>query len=107
MERGLSCLVFNQRQYAMGVVQSLLTSVGEPTDEETSEVDAAVALVDQLSDDPNEALREAVPRFGKELLVKGEYNLVRRLLRALFENYSDQDSTSRQAASRLCRHVVA
>jgi HEAT repeat protein len=106
MERGLSCLVFNQRQYAMGVVQSLLTSVGEPTDEEASEVDAAVALVDQLSDDPNEALRDAVPRFGKELLVKGEYNLVRRLLRALFENYSDHDSTSRQQIVQACGRLM-
>jgi diguanylate cyclase (GGDEF)-like protein len=106
VERGLSSLAFNQRQYALGVVQSLLSSVGEPTDEEPGEGDATIALVDQLSEDPNQALREAVPRFGKELLIKGEYKLVRRLLRALFEKFSEQDPSSREQIVQTCGRLM-
>ena len=97
---GLTGLAFNQRHYAVSVVQGLLreTAAGDAA----PEADMDAAAVEQLSEEPLEALRQALPRFGKELLVKGEHALVRKLLRGVFEGFQDQDPAGRVRTVQAC-----
>ena len=98
---GLTGLAFNQRHYAVSVVQGLLreTAAGG---EAATEADTDAVAVEQLSQEPVEALRQALPRFGKELLVKGEHALVRRLLRGVFDGFPDQDPAGRVRTVQAC-----
>lgn len=108
-ESGLSNIVFNQRQYALGVVQSLLTSA-DAEDEaiEAGEGDEAASdLERQVLAEPSESLRDAVPTFGKDLLVKGEHKLFRQLLRRLFDDFVHQDPRDREQAVTACGALFA
>ncbi len=95
-QHGLRSVAFNQRQYTLGVVQSLLDDVGAPPVDEVIEVDATAALIETLPDDPTEAIREVLPRFGKEMLVKGEHKLLRRLLATLFGDFATLDPLGKE-----------
>ncbi len=109
-ENRLTHIVFNQRQYALGVVQSLLSPMDARVDGEDTEEDedmAAAGLAEQMLDEPAEALRDAVPYFGKELLVKGEHKLLRQMLRRLFENFQNQDSREREKTVVACHTLFA
>ena len=103
---GLQSVAFNQRQYALGVVQSLLSEVEVPDEVEVWAVDATAAELESLPEDSTQAVREAVPRFGKELLVKGEHKALHRLLRALFNNFSDQDPLGKEQAVGSCARLL-
>jgi diguanylate cyclase (GGDEF)-like protein len=101
--KGLTGLAFNQRKYARNLVQGLLAgSEGEAPSE--SERDAAA--VDRLAEEPMEALRRALPQFGKELLVKGEHTLMRRLLHRQFNDFQTQDATSRAKSVQACQTLM-
>ncbi len=110
-DKGLSHIAFNQRQYALGVVQSLLG----PTDEDAGAADAeedeedraAAGLAEQMLDEPAEALRDAVPSFGKELLVKGEHRLLRQMFRRLFENFQNYEAREREKTVLACHALFA
>ena len=104
-EKGLTGLAFNQRKYAVGMVQSLLGSVEVELTEDAAEADAVVELAEQMPEEPAD-LWEALPRFGKELLVKGEHKLVHQLLQRLFEGYKDQDTPSREQTMHACRALM-
>ena len=95
-EKGLSQIAFNQRRYASGVVESLLGEVEVEIEEDETAQDPMAAMAEQMLLAPSDALRDALPRFGKELLVKGEHKLVRRLLRQLIDHSQTQDATSRE-----------
>jgi len=101
-EKGLIGLALNERQYALSVVHGLLAAGGD----EAPEADSDAAAVEQLSAEPVEALGQALPRFGKELLVKGEYQLLQRMLRRLFENFPGQDAPKRTKAVQACRALL-
>jgi len=101
-QRGLQHLGFNQRQYALGVVESLLSSMELEIEEEADE-DATAELAEQMLEAPEEALRDALPRFGKELLIKGEHKLVTRVLRRLFEGLHEQHPDDREMTILACR----
>jgi diguanylate cyclase (GGDEF)-like protein len=109
-EKALSHITFNQRQYALGVVQSLLgptedhLTVGEAEDEDDED---SVGLAEQMLDEPAEALRDAVPSFGKELLVKGEHKLLRQMFRRLFENFQNYDAREREKTVLACHALFA
>jgi HEAT repeat protein len=105
-QKRLTCIAFNQRQYALGVVESLLGSVEFEIEEEEEEGDGAAALAQQMLEEPAEALRDALPRFGKELLVKGEHKLVRRLLRRLFEDFQGQNPADREITVLASRALM-
>jgi len=98
VENGLSHLAFNQRRYALGVVQALLGPIDEVAEAETEkEADAGSAESARVVlDGSPDALREAVPTFGRELLIKGEDALLRQLLRRLFEDFHNQDLRERE-----------
>ncbi|HSG82292.1 MAG TPA: HEAT repeat domain-containing protein, partial [Gemmatimonadota bacterium] len=105
--KNLSYIAFNQRQYAAGVVQTLLSTIDVEFDiEEELEVDAAARLAQQMAEEPIDALRDALPRFGKELLVRGDTRLLRRLLRRLFEKYEEQDPADREMTVLACRALL-
>ena len=98
-DNGLSHITFNQRQYALGVVQSLLGPTEDPLtagEAEEDDDEASVGLAEQMLDEPMEQLRDAVPSFGKELLVKGEHKLLRQMFRRLFENFQNYDARERE-----------
>ncbi len=101
-QRGLQHLAFNQRQYALGVVESLLSSMELEIEEEADE-DAAAERAEQMLQEPEEALRDALPRFGKELLVRGEHKLVTRVLRRLFDDFHEQHPDDREMTILACR----
>ena len=105
-QHGLRSVSFNQRQYALGVVQSLLNEVEAPEEPEVWAVDATAAQLESLPEDSTEAVCEAVRRFGKELLVKGEHKALRRLLRALFNKFSDQDPLGQEQAVGSCARML-
>jgi hypothetical protein len=105
-QHGLRSVAFNQRQYTLGVVQSLLDDVGAPPVDEVIEVDATAALIATLPDDPTEAVREALPRFGKELLIKGEHKVIRRLLSALFKDFAVQDPLGKEQVIQSCSRLT-
>jgi diguanylate cyclase (GGDEF)-like protein len=98
-------IAFNQRQYTIGVVQSLVADV-DIVEDETADVEATAKFMEQFAEEPGEALLEALPRFGKELLVKGEWDLVRQLLRKMFGNFRDQDTSTRARTVQSCRALL-
>jgi diguanylate cyclase (GGDEF)-like protein len=98
-------IAFNQQQYAVGVVQSLLGDV-DAVEEETGGTEAAADFLVKLADDPSEALLEALPRFGKELLVKGEWDLVRLLLKKMFVDFQAQPPATREHTVKACRTLL-
>jgi diguanylate cyclase (GGDEF)-like protein len=100
-QRAVSGIAFNQRQYAIGVVQSLVADV-DIVEDETSDVEAPAQFLERFADEPGEALLEALPRFGRELLVKGEWDLVQQLLRKMFGNFHEQDTTTRERTVQSC-----
>ena len=101
-DKGLTGVAFNYRKYARTVVHGLLAG----TADEPSEADADSAVVDRLSEEPMEALRQALPQFGKELLVKGEHALVRRLLRRQFQDFQTHDPSTRAKTVQACHALM-
>jgi hypothetical protein len=102
-DKGLTGLAFNHRKYARGVVAGILAE-GEGGD--ASEADSDAAAVDRLSQEPMEALRQALPQFGKELLVKGEHAVLRRLMRRQFQEFQSQDPSGRAKTMQACRALM-
>jgi len=65
------------------------------------------AAIAELRDDGGGAeLREAIPRFGKELLVSGEEDLFLQLLRKLFADYELEDATIREEIVKACGRLL-
>jgi diguanylate cyclase (GGDEF)-like protein len=104
-ERGLVGLVLNERRYKSSLLEVLIDSAeggagpegdGGPLDEDD----------ERISKESLEALRDAVPTLGKELLVKGEDDLVRKMLRRLFEDYHLRDTPTRESVVKSCRSLL-
>ncbi|HUL02388.1 MAG TPA: diguanylate cyclase [Gemmatimonadales bacterium] len=102
-DKGLTGLAFNHRKYARNVVHGLLAG---PEADEPSEAERDAAAVDRLSEEPMEALRRALPQFGKELLVKGEHALMRRLLHRQFHDFQTHDATARAKSVQACSALM-
>jgi diguanylate cyclase (GGDEF)-like protein len=96
-------IAFNDRRYSTTRLQSVLDAV--ETDPELESDEAADEIV-ALSDEPTEALIEALPTVGKELLVKGEHELARKVLRRMFSDYTSQDTGVREKIIRSCRELL-
>lgn len=101
-ERQIQGIAFNDRRYAVSV-RSVLESV--QMDSELDEEPAGSDTAD-LTDESTEALIEALPTVGKDLLVKGQHDLVRRILRKIFSGYSDQEVPVREKIVRRCRDLM-
>jgi diguanylate cyclase (GGDEF)-like protein len=104
-QKAFSGISFNQRQYAVGAVQSLL-SVVEPDEDMAAQADATQAFMEQLAEQPEEALLVALPRFGKELLVKGEFDLVGKLIQRMFGNFQAEETPTRERTVQACQALL-
>jgi hypothetical protein len=99
-ERDLQALIFNDRRYASWTVNRALDTVGNDPDPEES--DGPVGF----GSEPADALIEALPALGKDLLVKGEHPLVRKVMRRVFNDYAAQDVATREKIVRSCRSLL-
>ena len=99
-EQQIHGIVFNDRLVS---VRSVLESVQMDSglDQEPAGSDTA-----DWTDESTEVLIEALPTVGKDLLVKGQHDLVRRILRKLFRDYADQEVTVRAKIVRSCRDLM-
>jgi HEAT repeat protein len=101
-ERELHGLIFNDRRYATSIVSSVLEAVESDPDPE----DAASTALSGLTDEPTEALIDALPAVGRELLVKGEHAVVRKVIRRVFADYASHDTAVREKIVRSCRTLL-
>jgi diguanylate cyclase (GGDEF)-like protein len=101
-ERELQGLVFNDRRYAASIIDSVLEAVETDPDFEGPEAASNAGLPNE----PTEALVEALPTIGKDLLVKGEHALVRKVMRRVFTDYAAQDAALRQKIVQSCRSLM-
>ncbi|MGH9337866.1 MAG: hypothetical protein ACRD21_29280, partial [Vicinamibacteria bacterium] len=102
-EKELRGLVFNDRRYAASIVDTVLETV--ETDPDLEDVPEAAALAG-FGSEPTEALIEALPTIGKDLLVKGEQQLVRKVMRRVFTGYGSQEVVTREKIVRSCRALL-
>lgn len=101
-ERQIRSIAFNDRRYAVSV-RSVLEAVesDEALDSEPDGSDTA-----DLTDESTEALIDALPTVGKELLIKGQHELARKMLKKMFRGYSDQEPPVRVKIVRSCRDLM-
>ena len=107
-ERRLSGIALNQRHYgfrAVEVVQRLLGQAGQDAGDDDTGEGPQDRWLEQISKEPAKTLREALPSFGKELLINGEHELFRRLLRRLFKDFRSEDPQTREMTIRACRSL--
>jgi diguanylate cyclase (GGDEF)-like protein len=78
---------------------------GEPSQGGTASIPAG-AMTELSSEGGGADLREAVPRFGKELLISGEDDLFRKLLRKLFADFDQEDAQIREEVVRACGRLL-
>jgi diguanylate cyclase (GGDEF)-like protein len=105
-EKDLTSISFNQRRYVAGMVQTLLSAVDVEIEEEDIDEDEAARFAERMTEEPLEALRDSLPRFGKELLVKGEHRLLKQLLRRLFDDFENQTPTEREMTVLACHALL-
>ena len=106
-EQGFTGLSLNEQRYKPGVVETVETLVGGP--DANGQVVATESLeerVQALADHPSEALRTALPQFGKELLVRGEVDLFGRMLGKIYEDFSQLDPAARVRTVRACATML-
>ncbi len=104
-ERGLVGLVLNERRYKASGLEAWIDSAagvvgpegdGAPVDENEK----------RISHESLEALRDAMPTLGKELLVKSEDELLRKMLCRLFEDHHVRDTAVRESVVKACRSLL-
>ncbi len=101
-KRELQGLIFNDRRYAASIVASVLETVETDPDPEEQEASALAGL----SEKPKDALIDALPTIGKDLLVRGEHLIVRKVMRRVFADYAVQDLAVREKIIRSCRALL-
>jgi len=130
-EKGLKTLAINQRHYALrighGVVVAAATELADDTEDGAEfmpagphegpegasipglEADSGVGVGDEAAEEPIEGApdvpRDAISRFGKDLLVQGDHEVFRQLLRRVFEDYPRLEPAERKKLIRSCATV--
>jgi diguanylate cyclase (GGDEF)-like protein len=100
---GLQFIAFNDRRYATSIVDSVLENVEtDPDLDDSAEGSTLAGLVDAST----EALIEALPTVGKDLLAKGDQALARKVIRRVFSDYAKQDVGVREKIIRSCRTLL-
>ncbi|MDA1093380.1 MAG: HEAT repeat domain-containing protein [Acidobacteria bacterium] len=102
-QQGFSGLALNEQHYKPGVIETIESLVGEA--EEHGDGIGQESLeqrLESLAGRPKEALRAALPEFGKELLVRGEVDMARRMLGVVFADFSELDVAARMHTVRAC-----
>ena len=102
-QQGISGLSLNEQRYKAGMVETVESLVGTPDGErEGALLESLAERVEALADRPAEALRTALPQYGRELLVRGELDLFRRMLAKIYEDFSDLEPAARVHTARAC-----
>jgi diguanylate cyclase (GGDEF)-like protein len=99
-DKGLRAIAFNDRRYATSLVESVLESV--ETDPREAEASAAA----DFTSGSIETLVEALPSVAKDLLVRGEQEAVRKVIRRVFSDYSTREPAVREKIIRSCRALL-
>jgi HEAT repeat protein len=102
LDKGLTSLAVNERRYHLGVLESLMSSAAEESGQDGAEPDAIDERSEQISEESLETLTRTAPSLGKELLMRGEDQLVRHLLRRLLGGFSDLEPQEREAVVKAC-----
>ena len=106
-QQGFSGLSLNEQRYKLGVVETVETLVGSSEgDGEGTRTESLAERVQALADQPSEALRTALPQFGKELLVRGEIDLFRRMLGKIYEDFPRLEPGARVRTVRACSTML-
>ena len=95
-------IAFNDRRYAVSV-RSVLESVRMDSELDELPPDSDTA---DLTDESTETLLETLPTVGKDLLFKGQHDLARRILRKLFNDFSEQEVPVRSKIVERCRDLM-
>ncbi len=80
-------------------------SSADGTDSEIPELPEG-AVAELSAGTVHAGLAEAVPRFGKELLVSGQDDLFRQLLDKLFSDFKQQDASTREEIVKACGRLL-
>ncbi len=104
-KRRLSHIGLNQRQYALGVLQSLLNSTEVPV-EEAEEEGESTELAQRLFRQRSDVLRDSLPNYARELLVAGEHALLNRLLHHLFKDFQSAETQERARTVVACHTAL-
>lgn len=102
-QEDMTFIAFNLRDYKAGVFENILDSVDVSVGEDD---EARSALAERIRAEPLDALRANLPSFGKELVLKGEDNLLRQLVQRLFQEYADEETSTRERTLRACRGLL-
>ena len=106
-EQGFSGLVFNEPQYEPGVVEMIEKLVGPSGgDGEGARVESLEERVQAFTGRPAEALRAELPRFGRELLVRGEVELFGRMLAKICQDFQSLEPEPRVLTVRACAALL-
>jgi len=97
----LANLSFNERQYEVSMGHVMADAPEADPDEAT--VDAEEA---GLPEDSPDVPADAISRFGKDLLVRGDNRVFRQLLRRLFEDYPEQGPVVRRDLLHSCSTLL-
>jgi diguanylate cyclase (GGDEF)-like protein len=102
-QQGLAGLSLNEQRYKAAMVETVESLVGTPDGgREGALLESLAERVEALADRPAEALRTALPQFGRELLVRGELDLFRRMLAKIYGDFSDLEPATRVHTVRAC-----
>ena len=106
-QAGLRGLFLNEHQYALKLVQSMLLGSAS-ADSIAGEIAMLPegAMVELSASSVHSDLAEAVPRFGKELLVSGQDDLFRQLLNNLFNDFKQRDASTREEIVKACGRLL-
>lgn len=102
-QHNLSGLSLNEQRYKTAIVETVESLVDTPQSErEGALLESLAERVEALSDRPAEALRTALPQFGRELLVRDEPDLFRRMLAKIYGDFSELEPATRVQTVRAC-----
>ncbi|MFQ5742660.1 MAG: diguanylate cyclase [Acidobacteriota bacterium] len=114
-EKELVSIAFNQHQYALGITHGVLILGAEGAPSASGGVaDAGEAAVTEVTageveEGPEEPISgpwQELQETGKELLIKGDHEKVRQLLRQAFKDFRDQPVAGREKAVQACRNLL-
>ena len=99
-EKGIEGILFSDRRYQVSIgdvlqaVEAAPNLSGDPDDDTTAELVATDVLLENL------------PTVAKELLIKGDPDMMRKVLHKVFGSYASYESPARSKLVRSCRELM-
>ena len=104
-QQGFSGVALNEQQYQRGAVEAVETLVDAAGVGDDGEPESLEARLEALVDQPAEALRTALPQFGRELLARGEIPLFGKMLRTIYTDFDQLGPEARVETVRDCARM--